>query len=164
MAGAGFESGLGAVGELAFGAPELKIHRYLDILDTAQGEQAQALRDLAKRGSGAVNDYAAAIAASNPQIQALGLEDIGTLGDLAKRYSSFDPDARYASTRSGDFGALKDLLSTGGDWLTRADKIGLSRTANGGVGGGHFWRRLTDEEFGPSGDAGRPDDLQQPRR
>lgn len=136
--GAGFESGLGAVGELAFGGPELISHYYNDTLHDVQGQQALGLGNLRKFGDTSAAAYAAALAASAPQFNQINQDTISKLSDLAGRYAGFDPTSTYERIRGGNIASLADQFVNLANYGQQGDKAALAARGYGGRGPGSY--------------------------
>lgn len=134
MAGAGFEAGLGSLGELIGGAPELITHYYNDVLRDEQGQQGLSLKRLRESGDAAANAYAAAIAASTPKYNELNADTINRLTGLADQYQSFDPTSNYERVRSGNISSLADQFVNLANYGQEGDKAALAARGYGGRG------------------------------
>lgn len=135
---AGFEAGLGAIGDVAFGGPKLKPVEYNKYLTDTISNQATDLRGLRGIGNTAADAYATAVAGSTPQIQQLNQEAIGRLGSLADQYSTFDPTSTYERIRSGNISSLADQFVKLASLGEAGDKVALAARGYGGRGPGSY--------------------------
>lgn len=121
-----------------FGGPKVKQIIYNKNLGDAQNQQGIQLQDLAKYGDTAQRAYAAAVAASTPQAQAINQENIGTLGTLANQYAAYDPTANYERIRSGNISSLADQFVNMASLGQEGDKLALAARGYGGSGPGSY--------------------------
>lgn len=136
--GAGFESGLSGIAALVAQPPKLSQIEYNKYLTDTISNQALGLKGLRGIGDSAANDYAAALAASTPQIQALNQNTIGRLGSLADQYSGFDPTSTYERVRGGNIASLADQFVNLANYGQEADKAALAARGYGGRGPGSY--------------------------
>src|SRR5688572_33214678 len=109
MAGFGGEEIGKAIG--GFFGDKMKRHYYSDELHNTQEGQATRIYELRAKADAAAKDYAAAIAKSTPQIEALNLDTQGRLSGLADQYTKFDPVDNYERIRGGNIAALADQFT-----------------------------------------------------
>lgn len=129
---------MNAIGALVAQPPKLNRIEYNKYLTDTINDQAFGLRDLRKIGNTAADAYAAALAASTPEIKALQENTIGRLGSLADQYSTFDPTATYERVRGGNIASLADQfvkLASAGE---EGDKLALAARGYGGRGPGSY--------------------------
>lgn len=135
---AGFEAGLGAIGDVAFGGPKLKRIELNPYLNDTINDQAIGLRGLRPIGNTAADAYAAAVAGSTPQIRELNQNTIGRLSSLADQYSGFDPASTYERIRSGNISSLADQFVHLASLGAEGDKAALAARGYGGRGPGSY--------------------------
>lgn len=117
-----------------FDPPKVTVDRYNEALHDEQGQQALQLRDLAKSGEAASKAYAAAVAASTPEISRLNADSVGRLGELATQYQTFDPTSTYERVRGGNIASLADQFVNLATYGQQADKAALAARGYGGRG------------------------------
>lgn len=130
IGGEAFGSAIGGF----FGGPKIKPIEYNKYLTDVINDQVAGLRSLRKTGDAAADAYAAAVAASTPEIQALNKDTIGRLGGLADQYSGFDPTSTYERIRSGNISSLADQFVNLASLGQEGDKVALASRGYGGRG------------------------------
>lgn len=138
MAGFGAEAGLTGIAALVAPADKLKQVEYNKYLTDTISNQALGLKALRGIGDTAANAYAASVAGSTPQIQALNQDAINRLTGLADQYSGFDPTSTYERVRSGNIASLADQFVNLANYGQEGDKLALAARGYGGRGPGSY--------------------------
>lgn len=117
-----------------FGGPKLKQVRYSDQLRDVLEKQVTSLGELGPTAADAARRYSEAVAASTPEVDRIDRETIGTLGDLARQYTTFDPAGTYERIRSGNISSLADQFVKMAALGEEGDKARLAALGYGGRG------------------------------